>query len=216
MMKTPSLLYVSLLALLFAASSVVEGFAPAVASTRPARDFRKQASSASRTELSSAEDTTSSSSSVGSPFDEYSQNDPKQRLEYKDTVMGTGDVAEQGKVLTVGYKGRLMSNNAQFDEGESYSFRVGQGRVMPGWEKGVIGMRVGGQRTLRIPPSLAFGDRWVKGTIPPNSHVEFDLELKSIAQNPVEEALVQLNVGPGRAITAVVLVLILAISPMLS
>jgi len=195
--------------LLIAATVSVHAFAPAVSKAAAVQrsSFRPLASS---TSSSSAE------TSVGSPFDEYSLTDPSQGLEYKDTFVGSGTVAETGKVLTVAYKGRMMSNNQQFDEGESYSFRVGQGRVMPGWEKGVVGMRVGGKRILRIPPSLAFGDRWVKGTIPPNAHVEFDLELKSIAENPIEETWVQLNVGTGRAVAGLILILFLAISPALS
>ena len=207
-MKPPSFLLVSLLLAFVTVASLTEAFVPSsnLKSARRSLLFRSYSS----TELSSA------SPSTGLPFDDYSQTDPNQGLEYKDTLIGTGDAVETGKVLTVAYKGRIMSNNEQFDEGESYSFRLGQRRVLPGWEQGVIGMRVGGKRTLRIPPKLGFGDRWVKGTIPPNSHVEFDMELKSIAQNQLEETWVQLNVGTGRAVTAVVLILILAISPALS
>jgi len=62
-------------------------------------------------------------------------------------------------------------------------------------------MKVGGKRTLRIPPNLAYGDQWFKGTIPPKSHLEFDLELIKVAQNPGEELLMQLQAfGVGRAL----------------
>ena len=172
-----------------------------------------QSSHASRLFSSTESSATTSSISVGSPFDEYSQTDPNQGLEYKDTVMGTGDAVEMGKVVAVAYKGRMMRDNVQFDQGEKFPFKVGQGRVMPGWEQGVIGMRVGGKRTLRIPPKLAYGDRWIKNTIPPNSHVEFDLELKVIAQNPIEERWVMLGWGPGRIAGAFALLGIFAITP---
>lgn len=78
-------------------------------------------------------------------------------------------------------------------------------------------MKVGGQRTLRIPPNLAYGrDRWIKGTIPPNSHIEFDLTLLNVAQTPSEEFMVQLqDFGIGRAIGFVLLTAVLAVAPML-
>lgn len=149
-------------------------------------------------------------------FVEYSQSNPNQQLAYKDNSPGEGIGAESGQVLTVAYKGRILSNGEQFDQGENYSFRLGGGRVMPGWEEGIVGMRVGGMRTLRIPPRLAFGDRWVKGTIPPNSHLEFDIELKGIASNPLEETWLLLNIGPGRVATGVFSLALFAIAPMLS
>lgn len=77
-------------------------------------------------------------------------------------------------------------------------------------------MKVGGKRTLRIPPNLAYGDRWLKGTIPPKSHLEFDLELVSIASSPQEEIMFKLeNFGVDRAAGIAVCLLILAITPLL-
>ena len=206
MMKSPSsILLCALLVAVVKFPSVTEAFVPARVNFQSPRASHLLVSTSAST----------SSTSVDSPFDEYSQTDPDQGLAYKDTMMGAGDVAETGKVLTVAYKGRMMSNNVQFTEAEKFPFKVGQGAVMPGWEKGVIGMRVGGKRTIRIPPKLAFGDRWVKNTVPPNSHVEFDLELKSSAQNPLEERWVLLNWGPGRIAGFLVMLGIFAITPLL-
>ena len=78
-------------------------------------------------------------------------------------------------------------------------------------------MKVGGRRSLRIPPSLAYGDDWFKGTIPPKSHLEFDIELKGIAQSGQEEFMLQLEqFGVARAAGLVFFTLVLAISPMFS
>ena len=126
-------------------------------------------------------------------FEEYSQTDPSQDLAYRDIITGTGDdVAEEGSFVTVGYKGTLMSNGKQFDEG-SISFRLGEQKVIPGWERGIMGMKVGGQRILKIPPQLAYGQRGAGTIIPPNSHLVFETELKGIAKNQVEEVLAGLS-----------------------
>ena len=127
-------------------------------------------------------------------FEEYSQTDLTQDLAYKDVVIGTGDddVAEEGSFVTVGYKGTLMSNGKQFDEG-SISFRLGEQKVIPGWERGIMGMKVGGQRILKIPPQLAYGQRGAGTIIPPNSHLVFETELKGIARNQIEEVLAGLS-----------------------
>uniref|UniRef100_A0A7R9WWY8 peptidylprolyl isomerase n=1 Tax=Craspedostauros australis TaxID=1486917 RepID=A0A7R9WWY8_9STRA len=148
-------------------------------------------------------------------FEAYSVTDPNQGLATKDTVVGTGEAAKTGDVITVAYAGRLMSNGKQFDAGAGFSFKLGEGRVMPGWEQGISGMRVGGKRTLRIPPGLAYGERGASDVIPPNSHLEFDCELKGIASNPIEATLQQLNWQKERVITFALLLILLAASPTL-
>lgn len=70
-------------------------------------------------------------------FNGYSITNPDQRLAYTDEVMGDGDMAQSGKVLTMAYEGKLMSNGKVFDTGTGYSFRLGEGKVIPGWEQGL-------------------------------------------------------------------------------
>lgn len=134
-----------------------------------------------------------SSLNLGS-FDEYSLTDPDQDLAYEDTLIGTTDennkVAMEGTFVTVAYKGQLMSNNKVFDEGQ-ISFRLGNNQVIKGWDRGLIGMKVGGKRTLKIPPQLAYGDRGAGDVIPGGAHLQFDCELKGIANNAIEEKMAQ-------------------------
>ena len=102
-----------------------------------------------------------------------------------DLVVGTGATAVSGNRVTVAYTGWLLDasqpNNKgrQFDSLPSYSFVVGAGLVIKGWDQGVPGMRVGGQRRLIIPPDLAYGSAG-NGPIPPNATLVFDITLISI------------------------------------
>jgi peptidylprolyl isomerase len=98
-------------------------------------------------------------------------------LYYQDLAVGTGAVVIVGDSATVGYAGWLPSGT-QFDAG-SFPFTVGVGRVVPGFDEGVLGMRVGGSRRLVIPPELGYGDR-AQGPIPPNSTLVFEVELQAI------------------------------------
>ena len=105
-----------------------------------------------------------------------------------DTVPGTGKVAEAGQMVTVHYTGWLFSPNApqqhgaRFDSSvgrEPFTFRLGAGNVIPGWDQGVAGMKVGGKRTLVIPASLGYGADGA-GPIPPNANLIFDVELLGV------------------------------------
>ncbi len=104
-------------------------------------------------------------------------------LEVVDLVVGSGATAVSGDTLTVHYVGTL-TNGTRFDSsrdaGQPYTFRLGVGAVIAGWDMGVPGMRVGGTRKLTIPPSLGYGSQRV-GSIPPNSTLVFEVELLSIA-----------------------------------
>mmetsp|Transcript_544 Transcript_544/g.1240 ORF Transcript_544/g.1240 Transcript_544/m.1240 type:complete len:212 (-) Transcript_544:63-698(-) len=128
-------------------------------------------------------------------FEEYEQDD-FQDLAVLDTSPGSGDdTAEFGRVVTVSYAGRLMSDppgSPNFNEGQ-ITFRLGEGKVIPGWEKGVAGMRLGGRRTLRIPPSLAYGEKGREGVIPPNAHLEFDVEVTAMPTGVVDEKAAELS-----------------------
>lgn len=103
-------------------------------------------------------------------------------LKYMDIKVGDGAEAKAGRMVAVHYVGKLEDGTV-FDSsrarGTLFSFRLGEGRVIKGWEEGVNGMKVGGQRTLIIPPQLAYGRQGAGGVIPPNATLTFDIELFS-------------------------------------
>jgi peptidylprolyl isomerase len=100
-----------------------------------------------------------------------------------DLVVGTGATAATGDTVTVHYLGTLVNGtkfDSSYDRNQPFTFRIGAGQVIAGWEQGVPGMRVGGKRRLTVPPSLGYGSQ-AQGSIPPNSTLVFDIELLSIA-----------------------------------
>jgi len=104
-------------------------------------------------------------------------------LEVKDLVVGTGDEADVGKTVTVHYTGWLMDGtkfDSSVDRGTPFNFTLGERRVIPGWEQGVVGMKVGGKRELIIPPDLAYGSRGAGGVIPPDATLKFEVELLAV------------------------------------
>lgn len=99
-----------------------------------------------------------------------------------DSVMGAGAEAVPGATITVNYVGTLANGqvfDASSNHGQPFSFTLGVGQVIAGWDQGLLGMKVGGKRTLVIPPELAYGDR-VVGSIPPNSTLTFEVELLEV------------------------------------
>ena len=103
-------------------------------------------------------------------------------LQVEDLVVGTGATAVAGDTVSVNYVGTL-SNGTKFDasadHGGPFSFRLGVGAVIPGFDQGVTGMKVGGKRRLTIPPNLAYGSTG-SGPIPPNATIIFEVDLVSI------------------------------------
>jgi FKBP-type peptidyl-prolyl cis-trans isomerase len=103
-------------------------------------------------------------------------------LKTEDIIEGGGEEAVAGKRVTVNYKGTLENGtqfDSSYDRGVPFTFNLGAGEVIIGWDRGVAGMRVGGKRKLTIPPSLGYGDRST-GTIPPNSVLIFEVELLKV------------------------------------
>jgi FKBP-type peptidyl-prolyl cis-trans isomerase len=101
-------------------------------------------------------------------------------LEYWDIKIGTGAVAAVGQHVKVDYTGWL-TNGKKFDSsvgtGQPYAFKLGNGEVIKGWDEGIVGMKVGGKRQLRIPPDLAYGAKGFSTLIPPDSTLIFDVRL---------------------------------------
>ena len=104
-------------------------------------------------------------------------------LKIEDMKMGNGTEAAPGKSVSVHYTGWLTSGkkfDSSVDRGQPFKFRLGAGQVIPGWDKGVSGMKVGGKRKLTIPPAMAYGDQGAGGVIPPNSTLVFEVELLGV------------------------------------
>ena len=104
-------------------------------------------------------------------------------LKYVDHVVGTGDAAVAGKTVNVHYTGWLENGkkfDSSVDRGQPFSFPLGAGRVIKGWDEGVQGMKVGGKRKLTIPSDLGYGSRGAGGVIPPNATLIFDVELLGV------------------------------------
>jgi peptidylprolyl isomerase len=109
---------------------------------------------------------------------------PPPQLVTEDLVVGDGAEATPGDLLSVQYVGVRWSDGGEFDasweRGQPLEFELGAGRVIPGWEQGVEGMRVGGRRVITIPPELAYGDRGAGGVIGPDETLVFVVDLVGI------------------------------------
>ena len=100
-------------------------------------------------------------------------------LKYTDDQVGTGTEAQAGKTVSVHYTGWLLDGtkfDSSKDRNQPFSFPLGRGQVIKGWDEGVAGMKVGGKRTLVIPPDLGYGARGAGGVIPPNATLKFEVE----------------------------------------
>ena len=108
-------------------------------------------------------------------------------LKYTDTKTGDGAAPTPGNKVSVHYTGWLYNNGAKgtkfdssVDRGQPFQFTLGAHQVIAGWDEGVAGMKVGGKRTLIIPPELGYGARGAGGVIPPNATLIFDVELLDV------------------------------------
>jgi peptidylprolyl isomerase len=108
-------------------------------------------------------------------------------LKITDTTVGTGATPKAGQTCVMHYTGWLYQNGAKgqkfdssVDRGKPFEFTIGRGQVIAGWDEGVATMKVGGKRTLIIPPELGYGARGAGGVIPPNATLIFDVELLGV------------------------------------
>ena len=105
-------------------------------------------------------------------------------LQYEDTKLGEGAAAKAGQTCVMHYTGWLWNDGAKgakfdssVDRGKPFSFKLGAGQVIRGWDEGVAGLQIGGKRTLLIPPELGYGARGAAGVIPANATLLFEVEL---------------------------------------
>lgn len=106
------------------------------------------------------------------------------KLVIEDTKVGGGEGVKNGDKVQVHYVGTLLDGtkfDSSYDRGQSFSFTVGAGQVIAGWEQGLIGMKAGGKRKLIIPPLLGYGAQGVPGAIPSNAFLMFEIELLKIS-----------------------------------
>lgn len=104
-------------------------------------------------------------------------------LKYVDEVVGTGPAPEKGKQVTVHYTGTLEDGkkfDSSKDRNQPFTFTIGVGQVIKGWDEGVMSMKVGGKRKLTIPPDLAYGQRGAPPAIPPGATLLFEVELLDV------------------------------------
>ena len=101
-------------------------------------------------------------------------------LEIEDQIVGDGEEAVAGQTVEVHYTGWLTDGtkfDSSHDRNETFSFKLGGGQVIAGWDQGVAGMKIGGARKLTIPPEMGYGERGAGGVIPPNATLVFKVEL---------------------------------------
>ena len=118
---------------------------------------------------------------MSKPEIEIPDGPPSYQLEIEDIVEGEGAEATSGQVVEVHYVGVSWKTKQEFDaswdRGGTFKFGLGKGQVIPGWDKGVAGMKVGGRRKITIPPDLAYGPRGAGGVIGPNETLVFVVDL---------------------------------------
>ncbi|PCJ85794.1 MAG: peptidylprolyl isomerase [Thiotrichaceae bacterium] len=105
-------------------------------------------------------------------------------LEIEDQIIGEGDEAVAGQTVEVHYTGWLTDGtkfDSSLDRDQTFSFKLGAGQVIAGWDQGVAGMKIGGARKLTIPPEMGYGERGAGGVIPPDATLVFKVELMGLS-----------------------------------
>lgn len=118
-------------------------------------------------------------------FDEFSEEleGGGENLKIEDLIIGEGEEAKEGDAVAVNYFGTLEDGkkfDSSYDRGNPFTFTLGEGEVIKGWDQGLIGMKVGGKRRLTIPPELAYGEEGAGEAIPPNATLVFEVELLKV------------------------------------
>jgi FKBP-type peptidyl-prolyl cis-trans isomerase len=119
-------------------------------------------------------------------FEEITEMDEKmtaEKLQIEDIIIGEGKEATTGAKITVNYTGTLTDGtkfDSSLDRDEPFAFTFGVGQVIPGWDEGLVGMKVGGKRKLTIPSELAYGEAGAGDVIPPNATLIFEVELLDV------------------------------------
>jgi FKBP-type peptidyl-prolyl cis-trans isomerase FkpA len=128
------------------------------------------------------------------PFDSYQPGQATMAM--KDIATGEGEGAKAGDVLTVSMSGKLYPDGAKdFVKISKFSFELGEGKTMPGFDTGLVGIRQGGTRKLRVPPSLAFGAAGSsEGRVPPNADLEYNVEVLAIATSDFDKTIAKIGV----------------------
>jgi len=119
----------------------------------------------------------------GRNFINTQQTNMSADLQVQDLKVGDGAEAKEGNQVTVNYTGKLEDGtkfDSSFDRNQPFSFRLGAGQAIEGWEKGILGMKKGGERKLIIPPQMAYGQAGIPNVIPPNATLIFEVELLEV------------------------------------
>src|SRR5579872_801189 len=130
-----------------------------------------------------ARPSTSASTSSTTPSATLEVTSMPDGLQYTDEQVGTGAEATPGKTAVVHYTGWLMDGtkfDSSLDRNQPFSFPLGAGQVIKGWDEGVAGMKVGGKRILIVPPALGYGARGAGNVIPPNATLKFEVQLLDV------------------------------------
>ena len=165
-----------------ATASVVNRSAPVTAAAR--FSFELDPDDPNPTLFAMAPDTNQAdASALGGPLDAPDTQITASGLKITELKVGEGAEAASGQTVQVHYRGTLENGkqfDASYDRGTPFNFPLGAGRVIKGWDEGVVGMKVGGKRKLVIPPDLAYGSRGAGGVIPPNATLVFEVELLDV------------------------------------
>ena len=205
---------------LFLLLTAVNGFAPAGQRSHRTAAVQLRQMFDSTSELEVVEEDEDGASD---PFTSYKPSSDQTEIAIKDIKIGTGEevLSSGSQLIQIGFQSRLIDGkyNKELKEFNipRLTFKTGEAKIVPGLEEGIYGMKVGGVRGVKVPPTKGYGSEWYRGIVPPNSHLEFqNVEILKIASSPVDEIQMKLEqFGVERAAGLVLLTAFLAISPIL-